>query len=99
MRIQAFSKDSFPVLLSLAGAMRMREGWDGAFGVAWPVRSLARWTHSGPDVFYLAWRIAELQANMCLGDKTATGTGIPRPKRCIAQKQAGKGLTRMGTTR
>jgi hypothetical protein len=30
MRIQAFSKDSFPVLLSLAGAMRMREGWDGA---------------------------------------------------------------------
>ncbi len=31
MRIQAFSKGSFPAVLSLAGAMRMREGkgWDG----------------------------------------------------------------------
>jgi hypothetical protein len=56
MRIQAFSKDSFPTLLSLAGAMRMREGWDGAFGVAWPVRGLARWADSGPDVFSLARR-------------------------------------------
>jgi hypothetical protein len=64
MRIQAFSKDSFPTLLSLAGAMRMREGWDGA--LVW----------HGLFAVWLAGRTQDRTFSPSLGDSRASSEHV-----------------------